>query len=362
LLCQDSDWNNDPLLTYDDPTRGYASCNDGTLGDSARFQLSAASVGLARGLIALAEDTALLLTVPACPETGCTKAAMTGGGLWVARNEGGSDGLSYTPVAWPDTDPADGCSAAEFFEYGYEQQEGKPVLVNPRQSFTVHPSAYGAGDGDTVRVFLTSSPENCGLVELEFELGDEAGARRYNIDLAKDGPDAGLLPDCNLHGADEFVINGAHAARDGRWLFAYGGQTALGSTLDAICAIDLDSGGEGDYATYERVAANSTVEFSIMSLVSHPHVSDTAYFGGWGQPACDTCKPPGLFSLQRRRKWEPSVGDYRWQWGFVRLSDDDLQVRTVKDIDFGPGVGTRTSRITTIYVSGVSWWDGAVSW
>ena len=101
----------------------------------------------------------------------------------------------------------------------------------------------------------------------------------------------------------------------------------------------------------------------IKTMVSQPHVEDVWYFGGTGSSTCDLCSPPGIFALQRRRSLGP-FGAWQFKWGFYRLSEDDLQVRAVVDLDWGPGSGDRYDAAHVLYAStaGGSWWDGAVSW
>jgi hypothetical protein len=326
--------------------------------------MSAARVGLplARTLQVVGKDVALILAVPACTEKEfftdpadgkekfkCREMDPATAGLWVVRRdpEHPDAGLSYTKVPYPEPDLA-GCAAAEFFQLD--------DVFNGRQSLSLHPDSLGAAEGDRVRAFMSSRHADCGVVEVTFTLGDEAADHEWSmLDLDSD-------PDCNLGTGPGVVpyLNGVYAARDGRWLFAYGGQPSKGMTIDAICAVDLASAESGGAYNIERVATNATVEFEIHAFTSHPHVGALWYFGGWGSAACDNCKAPGLYALQRRRKWKGA--SYGWTWGFTRVSDDDLEVQVVKDIDLGPGLGGRTDPITTLYVTGMSWWDGKAAW
>lgn len=145
-------------------------------------------------------------------------------------------------------------------------------------------------------------------------------------------------------------------------LFIYGGVTNVAATQDAVCAVDLKTGSAGAYTSYRPVVKAVDMRMDVKVVASHPHLEDIWYFGGSGNPNCDGCKPPGVFALQRRRSWNAAKNTYVWAWGSVRVADDDFAFRDVRDLDLGPGTGGPTAPITTLYVTGGSWWDGAASW
>ncbi|MFZ5477297.1 MAG: putative metal-binding motif-containing protein [Myxococcota bacterium] len=359
LVCADYGWNSDYEGTTDE--HGYPACStdvgNPTLMDDA-------GIGMIWALEVLGEDTAVIAAVAACAASGCEEEVDPepddSAGLWVVTHT--ASGLEYVPVPFPAggipspyDSPNDNCSREEFFQYDYTTD-----LENRRLAMSVHPSS-GPALGDWVRLFVSSSHPHCGVAEVSFERGNEAGADWELLELDHDGTDAGTEPDCKLWWGEEWQVNGTHASRDGRWLFVYGGQAVNPSYADAVCAIDLSTEFEGDYTSFTPVASNVQMKMSVHAMASHPHVEDLWYFGGW-VGLDDTATHPGVFALQRRLKW--SAGAWTTFWSFLRVSDDDLQARTVSDLGLGPGTGTRTSPVRFLYVStgGGSWWDGEASW
>jgi hypothetical protein len=342
LVCQDSN-----LLS----AHGFPAC-DGGYG----FQLEGAGVGLPRAIEVLGPSTAVLAAVAARPDNGPSAVDPATAGLWVVEHS--SSGMAYTPIAF-DGSGMGGCSKAEFFQYEYSGS-----LINRRLAMDVHPSS-GWDVGEEVRLFVSSRHPDCGVAEVEFTRGYEEYATWTLLNLDYDGPDSGTAPDCTLlQAGNQYWINGVHAGREGRWLFVYGGQPSYPATYDAVCAIDLATGASGTYTSYTPVMKAADLQTEVRVVTSHPHIADAFFVGSIGSPSCTLCTPPGVFELQRRWGWSASTSTWTERWGFMRIADDDLQHRTVVDLDWGPGEGDRTDPADVLYVTtaGGGWWDGAVTW
>lgn len=350
LVCQDSN-----LVE----THGFPACD--TSADP--FAMEGAGVGLPRALEVLGPDTAVVAAVAARRDELSSGEDSDTAGLWVVEHTG--SGLVYTEVPFDAAGMGVDCTKAAFFEYDWDTSSG--ALVNRRLAMDVHPDS-GWDAGDTVRLFLSSRHPDCGVAEVEFTRGAESTDYSWTLlDLDYDGPDGDTAPDCKMASSSQYNVNGVHASRDGRWLFVYGGETVEPTSTvtptDAVCAVDLDTGSGGAYTSFTPVVRGAQLQMEVRTLVSQPHVEDGWFFGGVGSSAYETTTPPGIFALQRRRAID-AVGNWTWKWGFYRVSGDDLQVRSVVDLDWGPGAGDRYDAAQVLYAStaGGSWWDGRVSW
>lgn len=362
LNCQDS---NDIEVDQ----HGFSPCyeNVEAASDFVAPAMGPAGVGVPVGIEALGPDTALLATIAACgdPLNPCSADDADLRGLWMVRYVP-EDGLFYTPVEMPAD--LDGCAPEDLLQYRFESG----ALLNGRPSLAVHP-ASGWAEGETVRAFLSSRDATCGVVEVSFTVPALTGTRGDPLEppiadatWTRLNLDDHVGVECDL-GADPWYLNGVHVSRDGRWLFLRGGWTidpAAGPPT-ALCAVDLATGSAGAYTGWREVVPGPWLQMPVMAMASHPHLEDTWYIGGSTNPDCPLCTPPGLFTVQRRRRW--AGGAWQWAWSSYRSSDDDLPVRQITDIALGPGVyptGTPSDDARRVYVatSGGSWWEGEVSW
>jgi hypothetical protein len=127
------------------------------------------------------------------------------------------------------------------------------------------------------------------------------------------------------------------------------------------------------------------VNAKVTTMLAHPHVDDTWFFGtlngelddhdstydlaGYGEDGCDPsstgvgCAPNAVFLLQRR--YNP--GPARFDWYSRPLIPEDIAVPRIQDLAWGAGSGIANSTslaMDHLYVStaGSGTYDAKLSW
>jgi hypothetical protein len=310
------------------------------------WNMGDASIGVIRSLVAIGENQAVAVAAPALGMSG----GVGGEGLWLLTHDA-TDGIIYQQVYFPpggvDTtgDTIGDCSASELFAY------------TARDDLALHPDTKPSAG--IVRLFVSAKSADCGLFQVSFNPATVTTAATWTeVDLSGGS--------CTLTST---WIQGASVTRDGEWLLAYGGgyqQTP--STVDdsrytepvsggGVCAFNLTTGAAPASWTRESAASATNMGLEVRTLMPHPHLDDTWYLGGWGTFDCvNGCKEPGIYTLQRR--WSFSAA--AWVWGHTRLDGDDLEQRTLSDLDWGVGYNSSDSPMSRLYAtaSGGGYWDG----
>lgn len=311
LQCEDSSL----IARYTGTTpEWWDACNQDP-GAANPWNLGNAGVGQIVSLAAFGDGAALLAALPAMPQTGSTAG---GEGLWLARHDAWA-GVSYTEIPWPTGDLTFGettCTAADFYSWTHQ------VTV------VVDPTSDPLGE---IHAVLTS--RFCGLAEVRFDGNDPTTASWTAVDA--DG--------CTM---DASGLRGATFSRDGRWLLTFGGPT-IDLYTGGICARD-------EWAASPRFTQAVSVDdldIQTETLLAHPQLDDVWYAGGIA--AALSTDTPGVYTVERR--YDPVTR--RWTWSSHPLSGDDLEHRSVTDLEWGAeGSGALRSLYAATAGGGV--WEG----
>ena len=277
-------------------------------------------------------------------EDGCDRdTEASGEGLWLIEDEG-TAGLTYTHVIY--TDSTGLCDETTYFTY-----ENAPTV-------TVHPASDPDGTG-AIRVFLTSQGEDCGVREVEFDLGQEESADWSNP------LETGTSGECDM---SDSVLSGTATDPDGRWLLAFGGDiTGTTGSSGGICAFDLDT---SPY-TEELAVDPDDVPFSLPSVAADPHVANVFYFLNVASDAYEGADAPGVYWLERRLAITGGLpGSATAVWSWHQLASDDLEHREPLDVEWGADAETSEAAgadpltMTQLYVAtaGGGPWVGTLTW
>jgi hypothetical protein len=340
-------------------------------------------VGSPVQIAALDDHAAILLTKDAClnPST-CTTSG--GGGLWVVEAglfnpsdpSEGVNTITYTPIAFSSTPiesfdtsspPPNSCSLSS----DYFSQLGSTTA---QATFALDPTSDPAGE---IRIYVSS--RTCGAALITFYRGYESSAdwtsfNLYSDSAAVSGHEACVLPDNWLFGVqtnrDASIV-----------LWHGGGGNAQNVTRTLVCATYPGTSGT------EMVVKPTSVNGKVKTMLAHPHVDDTWFFGtlngelddhdttydgtGAGEDGCDPttgsisipCTPNAVFLLQRR--YNPGAG--RFDWYPRPLVQEDIAAPRIQDLAWGAGSGVSSSTslaMDHLYITtaGSGTYDALLSW
>ena len=303
--------------------RWWDACDEG----SSPANLGGAGVGIVHALAAVGSRLAILSAEPA--EQAGAIGDPSGEGLWIAEYTP-STGIAYTQVAFDEDALGAGsgaCTQAEFF------------AATTQVSLTLDPASDPIG---IIRGWVTSREADCdGVAEFNFDIADPATVTWSNIDISA----------CDLVAG---TIRASAVSRDGRWLMVVGGP---GSAGGGACAIDFVE------STVEVPATGADIDIEFKAVMAHPHIDDAFYVGGIADTDTGTHEvlstdDAGVYGLERRY----SIDDSGWEWHATRLSGDDLEHRTVVDVDWGYGFAGMPFTMSHLYITtaGGGVWDASV--
>ena len=298
MQCQDSSL----IAAYSGgaiPGEWLDACVQTTVMDP--YNMADADMGQVRSLAPF-DDAATLAAAAPGEDVGVS--TTVGEGLWIIRYTGVT-GLSYQHIAFPSAGLHGGstCTEDDFFEW---TSQVKVVF---------HSVNFSTG---YIRVFLSSRNADCGVAEVVLDPTGAAAPVWTAVNLAL-GPDT-----CDI---DNSQLRGVSLSRDGRWLMAFGGPHTT-SAGGGVCAVDLKT----SYATFNAVGG-ATEDLQFEEVLPHPHVDDTFFAVGYWSNGVTS--DPGVYLIERR--WRFGTFGGSWQWRSRRLSGDDLEQRTVLDLDWGAG-------------------------
>ncbi len=294
-----------------------------------------ANIGRLTDLVALGENTALLVAAGRCDSADdddddelCPEGS--GEGLWVVHDDGAT-GLRYEEVTYDETVPSvpssagnSTCDKVSFFE----GVVGTGDASRGAGTLSLHPDTDTTTGGTHVRAFI--STKTCGVREVEFELGAESTPLAWTA--WPHGDCALTMPPVLGYVAAEFFPDqtlGATVTPDGGSLLVFGGN-GYGDVSDGggVCEISLADG------TARTAVTAGAIRQAITAVVPHPDVEGLYAVAAWREGEDSTAGDAGVYLIQRREL----------PWGYVpqafasrRVSGDDLDHARGMDVSWGTG-------------------------
>lgn len=366
LECSDRDWVGD---------EEFVACDEAITPDLADVShmddATDPGVGTVKAIKVINARRALLVATTACVDsTGSACNTLGGGGLFIATLDPGF-GIAYQhvptdSVAWSNS--GSGCA-----------DENARFSASSDPHLWVHPDTDWEAGG-TARVYLSlhaSSTCAGGLAEVTFDVDDpeDSGTTYWRFDTLASGlgnwaATTNLWAMAGSPDGDRVLLGGAGVQ-----------NVSMSPTVEYrnfgwLTSIELDlpwPPSASSIVTWTRAivipavspTGAPTFPFLIDTILAHPHLNGQWYFGGYPATSCPTCKPSGVYGLQRW--WNPGAGGGAggWSWGWTKVSDNTFENGRLLSMTWGNdpsnALGTDMSELY-LGTLGSGLAQGAFSW